>query len=25
MGLIPARRPMNVAPLETIIIQWEGK
>lgn len=23
MGLIPARRPMNVAPLETIIIQWE--
>lgn len=25
MGLIPARRPMNVAPLETIVIGWEKK
>jgi hypothetical protein len=25
MGLAPARRPMNVAPLETIIIRWRPK
>lgn len=25
MGLIPARRPMNVAPLETIVVQWESR